>query len=224
MNQSLICNRSRQNGRSLNILLAALAAFAIGAGFYSYKSGQSNSSSANNLKKATSLVDSPRALPEFSLTNHLNTSFGNKDLIGSWNLIFFGFTNCPDVCPLTLNVVEQAITKLHNFDEIPRKIFISVDPNRDQPKKLKNYVEHFNNDVIGLTGSKEQIDIITQSLGAIYAIANNTEENYLVDHSAHIFVIAPNGKMVALFSTPHDAKIISADFITLHNLYENQKS
>jgi len=224
MNKSLMRKRSRQHGRSLYILLAALAAFAIGLGFYSYKSAQTNSSSENNLQKATSLHTNPRALPDFSLTNHLDDSFDNKDLIGSWSLIFFGFTNCPDVCPLTLNVIEQAITKLHNFDDIPRTIFISVDPKRDQPKKLKAYVEHFNNDVIGLTGSKEQIDTITQSLGAIYAIANDSQENYLVDHSAHIFVIAPNGKMVALFSTPHDAKIIATDFITLHDLYENQKS
>lgn len=217
-------SRSRQQGRSLNILLAALAAFAIGAGFYSYKSGQTNSSSANNLQKATTLHTSPRVLPEFSLTDHLNNTFSNKDLIGSWSLVFFGFTNCPDICPLTLNVIEQSITKLHNFDDIPKTIFISVDPKRDQTEKLKGYVEHFNNDVIGLTGDKEQIDTITQSLGAIYAIANNSEENYLVDHSAHIFVIAPNGKMIGLFSTPHDANVIAADFITLHKLYENQKS
>lgn len=224
MNQSLMRNRSRQQGRSLNILLAAVAAFAIGVGFYSYKSSQTNSSNPSNLQKATSLHTNPRELPDFSLSNHLNAPFSNKDLVGHWSLIFFGFTNCPDICPITLNVIEQAITKLHNFDDIPRTLFISVDPKRDQPAKLKEYVEHFNHDVIGLTGSKEQIDKLTQSVGAIYAIADNTNDNYLVDHSAHIFVIAPDGKMLALFSTPHDAKIIADDFITLHALYENNKN
>ena len=143
-------------------------------------------------------------------------------------MVFFGFTNCPDVCPLTLSILGQVISKLRNNDanslSVPRSIFISVDPKRDQPEKLKQYVEHFNDDMIGLTGSKEQIDSLTQSFGAIYAIADNSTDNYLVDHSAHIFVIAPDGKMVALFSTPHDAKIIANDFRTISALYKNYKS
>ena len=218
-------NNSRQHGRSANILLAAIAALAIGIGFYSYQNTQTNSVNADNLQKATSLHNNPRVLPEFSLTNHLNKSFSNQDLVGSWSMVFFGFTNCPDVCPLTLSILDQVTSELRNNDtnslSVPRSIFISVDPKRDQPEKLKQYVEHFNDDMIGLTGSKEQIDSLTQSFGAIYAIADNSTDNYLVDHSAHIFVIAPNGKMVALFSTPHDAKIIADDFKTISALYIN---
>jgi len=228
MNQSLMRNSSRQYGRSANTLLAAIAALAIGIGFYSYQNTQTNSVSADTLQKATSLHSNPRTLPIFSLTNHLNKSFSNQDLVGSWSMVFFGFTNCPDVCPLTLSILDQVTSELKNVDtkplSIPRSIFISVDPKRDPPEKLKQYVEHFNDDMIGLTGSKEQIDSLTQSFGAIYAIADNSTDNYLVDHSAHIFVIAPDGKMVALFSTPHDAKIIVDDFKTISALYKNNKS
>ena len=78
--------------------------------------------------------------------------------------------------------------------------------------------------MVGLSGEKEQIDTLTQSVGAIYAIGDDTSENYLVDHSAHIFVAAPDGKMVALFSTPHDAKIIANDFKIISTLYEKNKS
>jgi protein SCO1/2 len=221
MNQSLTRNRSRQYGRSLNFLLAAVAAFAVGLIFYSYQN--SNSISAENLQKATSLHTSPRELPKFTLTSHLNSDFSNQDLIGSWNMIFFGFTNCPDVCPLTLSTLDQVANELSSFKNIPRSIFISVDPKRDQPEILKQYVEHFNHNMVGLTGEKDQIDKLTQSVGAIYAIADNSSENYLVDHSAHIFVTAPDGKMVALFSTPHNAKIIADDFKLISTLYEKIK-
>jgi protein SCO1/2 len=228
MNKNLIRNCSRhhsyQHGRSLNILLAAVAAFAIGIVFYSYQNSQNNPSSAENLQKATSLHSNPRELPKFSLTSHLNADFSNQDLTGSWNMIFFGFTNCPDVCPLTLSILDQVAIELKNFKSIPRSIFISVDPKRDQPEILRQYVEHFNHDMVGLTGEKEQIDNLTQSVGAIYAIGDDTSENYLVDHSAHIFVTAPDGKLVALFSTPHDAKIIANDFKLISALYENNKS
>jgi protein SCO1/2 len=222
MNQDLMRNSSHQYGRSLPILLAAVAAFAIGILFYNYQSPQSIST--EDLQKATSLQTSPRELPSFSLTNHLNNPFENQDLTGSWSMIFFGFTHCPDVCPLTLNILDQVSNELSDFAHIPRNIFISVDPKRDQPDSLKKYVEHFNQDMIGLTGTKDQIDNLTQSVGAIYAIGDNSKDNYLVDHSAHIFVTAPDGKMVALFSTPHDAKIIANDFKIISKLYEKNKS
>ncbi len=224
MNTSLMHKLSCQQGRSLNTLLIVIAAFAIGVAVYAYRGIQSHEVSVEALQKATSLQANPRKLPAFSLTNHLSGPFSNKDLEGDWNFIFFGFTNCPDVCPLTLSILDQVTNELVSFDTHPRSIFISVDPKRDQPAKLKEYVEHFNHDMIGLTGNKEQIDNLTQSLGAIYAITNDASENYLVDHSAHIFVIAPDGKMVALFSTPHDAKVIANDFKIISALYDDYTS
>ncbi|QMU61346.1 MAG: SCO family protein [Gammaproteobacteria bacterium] len=220
MNQVLMPKYSFQHGSSLNILLVAIATFAIGVAFYSYKS--SKTISVDNLQKATSLYSNPRELPKFSFTDHSNKTFSNKDLIGSWNLIFFGFTHCPDVCPLTLNILDQVSNKLENTNLTLRNLFISVDPKRDSPEKLKEYVEHFDHDMVGLTGDKQQIDTLTQSLGAIYAIADDSTENYLVDHSAHVFVVAPNGEMVALFSTPHDTEVIVEDFKIISALYEKK--
>lgn len=210
-----------QNGSTSHFLLLALAAFIVGIGLYGLQNAQRESSSLENLQKAVSLLESPRTLPEFTMTNHLGSKFTNQDLNGSWSFVFFGFTHCPDVCPLTLNTMNQA-SNLLSEDIQKQVVFISVDPNRDQPEKLKDYVTHFNNDTIGLTGNKEQIDQLTKSLGAIYAIPENKSENYLVDHSAHIFVIAPNGKLTALFSTPHDANVIADDFKIINSAYNSK--
>ena len=221
--------RSRSNNKlrkqkGNTILLFAIAAFIIGVAFYSYFHLQQNNSNLKNLQKAVSLLESPRKLPDFKMTNHLGTEFDNKDLNNVWSFIFFGFTHCPDICPLTLSVLDQ-VSSLLNENITSQTILISVDPKRDRPEKLKEYVKHFNSNMIGLTGDVKQINLITKNLGAIYSVQDNGDEDYLVDHSAHIFVIAPDGKLTALFSTPHDAKIIADDFKIISNAYnKKQKS
>ena len=214
----------RQHGDMLAILLSAIAAFIIGVAFYSYFHLQRNNSNLESLQKAVSLLESPRDLPDFKMTNHLGNEFDNKNLSNIWSFIFFGFTHCPDVCPLTLSVLDQ-VSSLLDKNINSQTVLISVDPKRDHPENLKEYVKHFNSDMVGLTGSVEQIDLIAKNLGAIYSVQDNGDEDYLVDHSAHIFVIAPDGKLSALFSTPHDAKIIANDFKIISNVYnKKQKS
>lgn len=212
---------SFQDGLSTHYMMFALAAFIIGIALYSFQTMQRESLNPENLQKAVSLLENPRALPTFSMTNHLGSNFTNQDLDGSWSFLFFGFTHCPDVCPLTLSTMNQASNLLS--EKIQKQVvFVSVDPERDHPEKLKDYVTHFSSNTIGLTGSEEQIDQLTNSLGAIYAIPENKTDNYLVDHSAHIFVIAPNGKLTALFSTPHDAKVIADDFKIINAAYNKK--
>ncbi len=220
-NPTSLCKHAQQHGSTSSIMLAAIAAFAIGIAVYAYQHIKKNSANIENLQKAVSLNENPRELPNFSMTNHLGSEFSNKDLNNKWSFIFFGFTHCPDVCPITLSVLDQASSKLEENIK-SQTILISVDPKRDTPEKLKEYVSHFNHDMIGLTGSNEQLKSLTQSLGAIYSIPNDEDENYLVDHSAHIFVIAPDGKLTALFSTPHDANVIADDFKIINSAY-NQK-
>ena len=216
------CNqRAFQHGSASHFLILALAAFVVGIGLYSLQNMHRGTSNPDNLQKAVSLLESPRALPKFTMTNHHGLQFTNQDFNGNWSFVFFGFTHCPDVCPLTLSTMNQASSLLS--DDIQKQIiFISVDPNRDQPEKLKDYVTHFDSKTIGLTGNKEQIDLLTNSLGAIYAVPENKTENYLVDHSAHIFVIAPNGKLAALFSTPHEASVIADDFKIINAAYNKK--
>ena len=212
----------KQHGDTLAILLSAIAAFIIGAAFYSYFHLQRNNSNLEGLQKAVSLLESPRELPAFEMTNHRGTEFNNKDLNNIWSFIFFGFTHCPDVCPLTLSVLDQ-VSNLLDKNITSQTVLISVDPKRDRPEQLKEYVKHFNSDMVGVTGSVKQIDLITKNLGAIYSVQDDGDENYLVDHSAHIFVIAPDGKLTALFSTPHDANIIADDFKIISNAYNKKQ-
>ncbi len=202
------------------LLLFAFAAFVFGIALFSYQNREITLG-PDSLQKAVSFLESPRELPAFSMINHLGKEFTQQDLKGHWSFVFFGFTHCPDVCPLTLSVMTQ-VSGMLDEDITKQIVFISVDPYRDQPEKLNDYVTHFNSDVIGLTGNEEQINLLTKSFGAIYAIPENKTENYLVDHSAHIFVIAPNGKLTALYSTPHDANIIADDFKLISMAYKQK--
>ena len=222
MNLSPTRQHKYQHGSASQFLMLAIAAFIFGIGLFSYQNMQRGSLNTEDLQKAVSFLENPRDLPAFSMTNHLGNEFTQQDLMGNWSFVFFGFTNCPDVCPLTLSTMNQASGLIEQ--EIPRQIvFISVDPDRDQPEKLNDYVTHFSDEVVGVTGSPEQINLLTNSFGAIYAIPENKTDNYLVDHSAHIFVIDPNGKLTALYSTPHDANIIADDLKLINSAYK-QKS
>ena len=207
-----------QQGRTIRILLFAIAAFTLGIAFYSSQYIFNGSANLDSLQKAVSLLEQPRELPTFKMTNQNGLEFSNKDLKNTWSFIFFGFTNCPDICPITLSVMDQVSGQLDK-NISAQNIFISVDPERDKPEKIKEYVAHFNNKMVGLTGNEKQINTLTQNLGAIYSIQNSDTENYMVDHSAHIFVIAPNGKLAALFSTPHDVKTITDDFKIISQAY-----
>ena len=150
---------------------------------YAFQHSKHPSANLEDLQKAVSLHENPRDLPVFSMTNHLGTEFTNQDLNNKWSFIFFGFTHCPDICPITLSILDQTSSKLEK-NISSQNILISVDPKRDTPEKLKEYVSHFNHEMIGLTGNDEELKNLTQSLGAIYSVVNNEDENYLVDHSA----------------------------------------
>ena len=106
---------------------------------------------------------------------------------------------------------------------VVQTVFISVDPKRHLQKQLRDYVQHFNQDMIGLTGGDQELKNLTQALGVIYtARLNNEDKNYSIDHSAHVFLVAPNGNLVALFSAPHKSQTIVKDFKILNAYYNTQ--
>jgi protein SCO1 len=129
-------------------------------------------------------------------------------------LLFFGFTNCPDVCPATLGVLAQIERQLQDLPEPsrPQVALVSVDPQRDTPAQLKSYVKFFSPSFVGLTGSQQDLDAFTRAMGVPVAIQRLENGAYTVDHSAAIFLIDPQGAMHALFSTPHDPTKIAQDY------------
>ena len=221
----MLSNNSKhgQAGIIYIYILFAVIAFLVGIAGYIKITSTFKKIDLTNLKHATSLHNNPRTFPAFNLVDHNGREYTNSNLTDSWYFVFFGFTHCPDVCPLSLSTLDQVISTITTNDSIyAQAVFISVDPNRDTPQKLEKYVQHFNNKTIGLTGNDKQLKLLTQSLGVVYTSPkSDDEENYLIDHSAQIFLVAPNGNLVALFSTPHEHRTIVDDFIILNNYYNS---
>jgi len=167
--------------------------------------GQATEDSDNKIiNQFDSLLIYPKknSIQKFSLTNHEDEIFMNDNLKGKWNLIFSGYTNCPDVCPNTLTQMTQLYQLM---DQETRNkfqfIFLSVDPERDTPEHIKQYLDYFHKDFIGITGDFLQIDILIKSLGGIYSINKEEGEYYTVDHSARIFIVGPKAERYGILES-----------------------
>ena len=141
----------------------------------------------------------------FSLVDQNGTPRTAADFHGSYPLIYFGFTHCPDLCPRSLLTMGTAIDEL--MARAPKKarrvvpIFITVDPARDTAPVMKSYVANFHPRLVGLTGSAEEIERVTRDFGAFYAPVPQGGDNYLIDHSGFILLMGPEGKYVTHFES-----------------------
>jgi protein SCO1/2 len=155
-----------------------------------------------------------RALPTLDLTSQDGQPLPADFLSGRWTLVFFGFTQCPDICPTTLAVLAQAGRQLADLPqaEQPRVLLVSVDPERDTPERLAAYVRFFDPAFLGVTGSLESIAAAAAAFGVPYAKVTMPEGGYTMDHGSGIFVVGPAGGIVAYLSAPHDAGVIARDY------------
>ena len=144
-------------------------------------------------------------LPEFALVDHEGNAADRRVFEGQWDLVFFGFTHCPDICPATMTLLGQARQQLaaDGHDPLPRVVLVSVDPERDTPEAIGKYVAYFGAGNVGLTGELEEISKLTDALGIFFAKAAIDGGNYTVDHSTVVLVVNPEGRFQALFSAPH---------------------
>lgn len=166
------------------------------------------------LERAT-LFATPRPLPGLALTDQAGRSFGLQELRGRWTFLFFGFVNCPDVCPTTLATLSEVRRLVADLPPglQPGVALVSVDPARDTPEVLGRYVSHFDPAFEGVTGSTEAIDALTRHLGVAVIVGPAAADgSYGVDHTAAIFLIDPAASQVALFSSPHEAAVIARDY------------
>jgi protein SCO1/2 len=166
------------------------------------------------LEQAT-VFQEPRALPEFALVDQAGRPFGPVRLRGQWTLVFFGFVNCPDICPTTLATLAAVRKSLADLPESDRPgvAFVSVDPGRDTPELIGQYVGHFDPAFVGATGSADDIEVLTRGLGvAVLFGPADVDGNYAVDHSAAVFLVDPDARVAALFNTPHEAGAIARDY------------
>jgi len=200
-----------------NILISLLATTALTLGLWAgITQFQSGIQTPEQIQAGTRL-NQPRPLKPFSLTAADGSPFTLNDLHQNWTFLAIGYTHCPDVCPTTLATFDAIHNQTRKSDPAPRFLFISVDPERDTPAKLGEYVHYFNPDFLGATGTHENLQYLSSQLGIIYAIVEeeDTALGYLVDHSASILLIDPQGRLSALFSPPHDPALMAKDYITI---------
>ncbi len=171
------------------------------------------------------ILPNARPLLDFNLIDQNGKNFSKKQFKGHWNYLFFGFTNCPDICPTTLKVMQDVWKTLptkKGESGHPQLYFISVDPDRDKPEILKEYVSYFNAEFNALTGELDEIDKLTNQIGILYGYDEKEDENdpeYIVNHSAQLILVDPKGRMRAVISPPHIAKTIAANFQTIRAFY-----
>jgi protein SCO1/2 len=143
---------------------------------------------------------------KFSLVDQNGKPFTDADLKGKWQLVFFGYTHCPDICPTSLNDLSVALDQLGAKKNAVGIVFISVDPERDTPDVLKSYVGAFGGPIVGLTGSPEAVAEAAKDYRVYFAKHPRPDGGYDMDHSALIYVMDPQGRFTATFTpdTPPD--------------------
>lgn len=212
--------KQNTKNRIFRTLTLAVVALLIGAGtaFYQVKFQKAHVRSGGETSKGALPVAGLEIGGPFSLTNHLGESVTQDDYADQYKLIYFGFTYCPAICPTELQKISRVTKALEkNNPEIAAKfqpLFITVDPERDTVKVMKDYVSLFHPKLIGLTGTQPQIDFITKAY-RIFArkVDDPDQQDYTMDHSSYLYLMSPEGKLLGLYRMDDDADYIYDDLI-----------
>ncbi|MEM9207761.1 MAG: SCO family protein [Pseudomonadota bacterium] len=198
--------------KPIRVLLLSLSFFAVAAGVLVYLSKQPGTP---DITTAT-MYAAPQAIADFALVDTAGQPVGREFFQGQWDMVFFGFTNCPDICPVTLQILSNARKQIDNagLTPLPRIVLVSVDPERDTPEKLSEYIGYFGDGIAGLTGPLPELRSFTLDLGVFFQKADNEggAEFYNVDHSAVVLLIDPEARVRGLYSAPQRADLIAADY------------
>jgi protein SCO1/2 len=161
----------------------------------------------------------PRPLPDVELIDEHAAVFRRTDFRGSWSFLYLGYTFCPDVCPLAL--VTLATLKRELATDFPAAelefYLVSVDPQRDSPERLREYVAYFDPGFHGLTGSPAELAALAAATSSVFFVPEGQgSDNYLVDHSSNVILLSPAGELHAIFTPPHDPAQLAADFAEIY--------
>jgi protein SCO1 len=203
------------------VIISALIAFGSGIGLYTAR--QQHAQIPSQIQGL--MWPDAKILQAFTTIDQNGDQFSLQNLQGKWSFLFFGYTHCPDICPVTLSIFDQVYKKIEVKQvSDTQMIFVSVDPVRDSSDQLRDYVNYFNEEFIGLGGSVEQIESLTKQLGIPFFYQEATAEgDYLVDHSSAIFLISPENKLVAIFSAPHQVDDIFARFLQIKSFIDKNR-
>ncbi len=210
------------NSKLLIPTMVVLAILAAGTGFYISLIQSQNQLQQNPGIKGL-FWPNIKQIQSFNAIDQQGNQFSIEQMNGKWSFVFFGYTHCPDVCPVTMSVMADTYKQLATINNDLQIIFITVDPERDTTEKLSEYVSYFNEKFIGLGGDIEMINSLTRQIGVPYY--HNKEgqtDNYPVDHSASIFLIDPMARMVAKLSPPHQSNLITQQFTKIKTFIDAQ--
>jgi protein SCO1/2 len=168
--------------------------------------------------EAGTLLPQPRPLGAFALTDTEGQPFTPESLRGRWTMLAFGYASCPDVCPLTMATFRDLRARMaaSGHADAVRFVLVSVDPERDALPALKEYVRYFDPAFRGATGPHAALQQLTSQLGVVYRRADaGSALGYLVDHSASLVLLDPQGRLAAIFGPPHDPAAMARDLAAL---------
>jgi protein SCO1/2 len=196
-------------------LLVVGMSLLIGGSYLTWRSLRAGPLPAGELSSVTEIRDD-KPLPAFSLHGPRG-AFGNANLVGQWSFMFFGYTQCPDICPTALTLMKDLKAALAGRQGTPAQgfqvVFVSVDPQRDTLRLLGEYMAAFDPNFVGITGGDAALSSLVKNLGVYYQRNDATDkQNYTVDHSAAIYLIDPQGRLAAVFSPPQQAAKMATDF------------
>ncbi|MAH88658.1 MAG: hypothetical protein CMJ06_01190 [Pelagibacterales bacterium] len=142
-----------------------------------------------------------KKVEKYNLITHKNENFNSKFFSNHPSLMFFGFLNCPDVCPFTLVKISEIINKLKDHSKLVKFYFVTVDPERDKILDLKEYLNTFNSDIIGITGSSNNIENFLKHMHVYKKKIYLDESNYTIDHSSQMLLFDKKGNFFGTLST-----------------------
>jgi protein SCO1/2 len=199
------------------VLIIAMLGLVVGAQFYSPENPLSDSP---NDPALAARLPTPKPLTPFQLTAHDLQPLDIARLKGKWTLLFFGYTHCPDVCPVTLTELAQTAQQLTPAVlEDTQFVFVSVDPRRDTPESLAEYVGYFNEHFLGATGSVEALAILVRQLDSKFSLGTDPAGKPIVNHSSAMLLIDPQVRYYARLKAPHYSEEIRAHYLALRNNY-----
>lgn len=166
------------------------------------------------------VLDQPRIFSDFELIDHRGEVFNIDRFRDTWTIVFFGFTNCPDICPTTLAVLNDTYSKMKESEkEKLQVVMISLDPERDTVEALADYVPYFNEQFIGVTGNKHLIRRLTAEINIAYNKVPLAGDDYTVDHSTQLVLINPKGHYHGFFKAPHSETMLRSTWRSIYSTF-----
>lgn len=164
------------------------------------------------------VLDHPRPLPAFTLEGTDGYAIDAQHLRGQWTFLFFGFTHCASICPVTMAELAKMTRALSQDADVPQPkvIMITLDPQRDSLQRMQEYVHAFDPKFIGARGALAEVQILAHTMGIAYTQVKSRVQarpnDYSIEHSGAIILLNPNGDLIAFFTPPHQADLIVKDY------------